>query len=55
MRRPVTIALLVLSMVGVVVAVDVLFLRDRFWLRLVTNIGIVVVFGAVYVRFFKDA
>ncbi|MEZ0090817.1 hypothetical protein [Streptacidiphilus sp. EB129] len=48
------VALYVLVMVVVVVGVDVLFLRDRFWPRLAVNIGIVVVFAAVYLRFLKS-
>ena len=45
--------LYVLAMVGIVVGVDVLFLRHQFWLRLITNVGIVLVFVAVYFRFLK--
>ena len=45
--------LYVLVMVGVVVGVDVLFLRHLFWPRLISNIGIVLVFGAFYWRFLK--
>lgn len=43
----------VLAMVGVVVVVDLLFLRDKtwFWERLAANVGIVLVFGAFYFRF----
>jgi hypothetical protein len=37
----------------VVVVVDVLFFKDEFWERLVTNIGIVVVFWAFYLRFMR--
>jgi hypothetical protein len=47
------IVLYVLAMVAVVVAVDVLFLRHHFWARLIANIGIVLVFGVVYLRFLK--
>jgi type IV secretory pathway VirB2 component (pilin) len=53
MRRQPTVVLLVLVMVAVVVCVDVLFLRHQFWVRLVVNVGIVLVFGAVYLRFLK--
>ena len=38
--------LYVLAMVAVVVGVDVLFFRHRFWERLLVNIGIVMVFAA---------
>ena len=38
-------------MVAVIVGVDLLFFRDYFWPRLAANVGIVLVFGAFYVRF----
>jgi len=40
-------------LVVVVVAVDVLFFRDHPWPRLMANVGIVLVFAAFYLRFFK--
>ena len=43
--------LYVLAMVAVVVGVDILFLRHQFWARLAVNVGIVLVFVAVYFRF----
>lgn len=43
----------VLLMGGVIVALDVLFLRDHFWARLMTNIGIVVIFVALYLFVFQ--
>ncbi len=52
MGKP-AIVLYVLAMVAIVVAVDVLFLRHHFWARLIVNIGIVLVFGVVYLRFLK--
>jgi hypothetical protein len=45
--------LFVIVMVAVVVAVDVLFFKDRFWERLTVNVGIVLVFVAFYFRFLK--
>jgi hypothetical protein len=36
-----------------VVSVDVLFFRNRFWERLMVNIGIVLVFAVFYLRFLK--
>ncbi|HEY7264542.1 MAG TPA: hypothetical protein VH589_24055 [Trebonia sp.] len=45
--------LYVLAMVGVVVGVDILFFRHQFWLRLLVNVGIVLVFVAFYLRFLK--
>jgi hypothetical protein len=41
------------AMVAVVVGVDVLFFRHHFWERLIVNVGIVLVFGAFYLRFLK--
>ena len=53
MGRQALIAVYVLVMVAVIVGVDVLFLRHHFWARLATNIGIVLVFGAVYFLFLR--
>jgi len=47
--------LYVLAMVAVVIVVDVLFFRHHFWARLIVNVGIVVVFAAVYLRFLRRA
>jgi hypothetical protein len=41
----------VLTLVVVVVVVDVLFLKHHTWLRLIVNIGILLVFAALYLRF----
>jgi len=43
----------VVLMAALVVAVDVLFFRNRFWERLMANAGIVLVFVAFYLRFLK--
>ena len=43
-----------LVMVAVLVGVDVLVFRHDFWERLLSNVGIVLVFGAVYLRFFRS-
>lgn len=51
--RHAVVALYVLALVAVVVSVDVLFLRHHFAERLIANVGIVVVFVAVYFRFLK--
>jgi hypothetical protein len=47
------VVLYVLAMVAVVVGVDILFFRNRFWARLMVNVRIVLVFGAFYLRFLK--
>ncbi len=45
--------LYVLALVAVVVGVDVVFFRNRFWERLLANVGIVLLFAAFYLRFLK--
>jgi hypothetical protein len=40
-------------MVAIIIGVDFAFLRNRFWERLLVNIGIVLVFAALYARFLK--
>jgi len=41
------------AMVAVIVGVDLVFFRNRFWERLLVNVGIVLVFAAFYLRFFN--
>lgn len=53
MSRQVAVALYVAAMVAVIVGVDFLFLRGRFWERLAANIGIVFVFAAFYLLFLR--
>ena len=53
MGRRAGIVLYVLAMVAIVVSVDILFFKHHFWARLLVNVGIVLVFGAVYWRFLK--
>ncbi len=53
MGRQAAVVLYVLALVAVVVGVDVLFFRNQFWERLISNVGIVLVFGAFYLRFVK--
>jgi hypothetical protein len=53
MGKQAAIVFYVLALVAVVVGVDVLFFRNRFWERLMVNVGIVLVFGAFYLRFLK--
>jgi len=48
MSRQVVVALYVVALVAVIVGVDVLFFRGHFWERLAVNVGIVLVFAAVY-------
>ena len=53
MGRQAAVVLYVLAMVAVVVGVDVLLFRHQFWERLISNVGIVLVFVAFYFRFLK--
>jgi len=52
MVRHVAVVLYVVAMAALIVAVDFAFFRNRFWERLMVNIGIVLVFVAFYLRFF---
>ena len=54
MPRNTYVVLYVLVLIAVVVSVDLLFFRNRFWERLIVNIGIVLVFAAFYLRFLKN-
>ena len=46
--------LYVLLMVALIVGLDFLFLRDQFWLRLVVNIGIVLMFVVFYLTVLRN-
>ena len=51
--KQVAVVLYVVAMVAVIVGVDFVFFRNRFWERLMANIGIVLLFGAFYLRFLQ--
>jgi hypothetical protein len=53
MNRQVVVALYLMLMIVVIVGVDIMFLKNRYWERLAVNIGIVLVFGAFYWMFLK--
>ncbi len=55
MGNPVVGALYGLVMVAIIVSVDLLFFRGQPWERLASNVGIVLLFGAFYYRFFARA
>ncbi len=52
--RNIYVVLYALVMIVLIVSVDFLFIRDRFWERLMVNIGIVSVFGGLYFIFLKN-
>ena len=54
MQRNLAVVLYILALIAVVVSVDLLFFKNRFWERLIVNIGIVLVFAAFYLRFLKN-
>jgi len=54
MTKSMAVVLYIVVLIAVVVSVDLLFFRNRFWERLIVNIGIVLVFAAFYLRFLKN-
>jgi hypothetical protein len=56
MPRNIYVVVYILVLIAVVVSVDLLFFKNRFWFweRLIVNIGIVLVFAAFYLRFLKN-
>ena len=54
MPRNIYVVPYILVLIAVVVSVDLLFFKNRFWERLIVNIGIVLVFAAFYFRFLKN-
>ena len=55
MGRQVAVVLYVVAMAAMIVGVDLAFFRNRFWERLMVNIGIVLVFAAFYLRFLRPS
>ncbi len=53
MTKNIYVVLFVLIMITIIVSMDLLFFKNRFWERLMANIGIVLVFIAFYLRFLK--
>ncbi|BBX86205.1 hypothetical protein [Mycolicibacterium aubagnense] len=51
MGKPVLLAAYALAMISIIVGVDVLLFRHQFMPRLMANVGIVLIFGACYLRF----
>ena len=54
MTKSMFVALYIVALIAVVVGVDLLFFKNRFWERLMVNIGIVLVFSAFGLRFLKN-
>lgn len=53
MPRNIHVVVYVSILVAVVVSIDLLFFKNRFWERLMVNIGIVLIFAAFYLRFLQ--
>jgi hypothetical protein len=53
MSSKLSTVLYVLVMVAIIIGLDLTLLRDHFWARLATNIGVVAVFVAVYFIFLR--
>jgi hypothetical protein len=53
-KENMSVLLYIVVLIAVVVSVDLLFFKHRFWERLIVNIGIVLVFAAFYLRFLKN-
>ncbi|MDE3022420.1 MAG: hypothetical protein KGI54_11230 [Pseudomonadota bacterium] len=53
MTRNISVVLYIMVMIAVIVSVDFLIFKNRFWERLIVNIGIVMVFAVFYLRFLK--
>ena len=49
-----SVVLYCVVLIAVVVIVDILFFGNRFWERLMVNVGIVLMFAAFYLRFFRN-
>ena len=54
MPRNMSVLLYIVALIAAVVSVDLLFFKNRFWERLLVNIGIVLVFAAFGLRFLKN-
>jgi hypothetical protein len=53
MRQTMATMLYVLLMVTVIVGLDLVFFRDLFWERLLSNIGVVLFFAAFGLKFLR--
>ena len=51
--RQVAAVLYAVTMAAVIIGVDFAFFRNRFWERLMVNVGIVLVLAAFYLRFIR--
>ena len=55
MSKQVSVVVLVATMIAVIVTLDIVLFRGHAWARLLANVGVVLVFGALYLRFVKQS
>ena len=53
MHKNLAVVIYVLVLIAVIVTVDFLFFKERFWERLIVNISIVLLDAAFYLLFLK--
>ena len=53
MTKNMSMVLYNVVLIAVIVSVDILFFKNRFWERLIVNISIVLVFATFYLIFLK--
>ena len=53
MEKSITLIIFIALMVAIIISVDILFFRQHVWARLLVNIGIVLIFAALYLRFLR--
>lgn len=54
-RMRVLLTLYVAAMIALIVGLDVTLFRHRFWERLALNVGIVLIFAAIYLRSLRSS
>jgi preprotein translocase subunit SecE len=55
MDRRIAVVIYLVVMVVIIIGVDFGCFRNRFWERLIANVGVVLVFLAFYFRFFMGS
>jgi hypothetical protein len=54
MSKHLITVLCALTMMALIVGLDIALIRNRFWERLMANIGIVLMLAAFYMRFVRE-
>lgn len=53
MGTRIALVIYVAALIVAIVGLDIAFFRNRFWERLMANVGLVLLFAAFYLRFLK--